>query len=62
MIRCPHCAFETHLNADGTFPMPDEHSPCEYLREQRASGKITDWMCPYLKEEVERALYRRRHP
>ena len=57
MIRCPRCAFETYLDTDGTFPIPDQNSPCAYLREQLASGKIKDWMCPHLKEEVERVLH-----
>jgi hypothetical protein len=60
MIRCPRCLFETYLDSQGHFPMPDEHSPCIYLREQMAAGEIKDWMCPHLKEEVERVLRRRR--
>jgi hypothetical protein len=58
-ISCPRCAYETYADLGSTFAMPDEHAPCIYLREQAASGGITEWQCPYLTQEVERVLHDR---
>jgi hypothetical protein len=60
VAQCPKCGFKTKLIRDAsgslTFPLGHELAEsCEYLIDQKArGGPIHDWMCPHLKDEVER--------
>ena len=58
-VRCPRCGFTAKLIQDASgspnVPLGDEMArTCEYLIDQKARGAIHDWICPHLKNEVER--------
>jgi hypothetical protein len=60
-VRCPQCGFLSKIKPQPSggvnFGMPDADSNCEFLQEQKKSkGVIADWMCPHLKQVVERFL------